>query len=537
MAEPFEVHAYSIGELERLFVEKSRADAFTISTKSHKTYFESYFSHLGAQTILVENSYVDGDFLADFAEYYVRCFEQYGRFCVRLHFFDLAFSEQDFRRFLRGMKGSLDQDILALAYLGFIVVKPLPETIVGRTCLKTYPRGADGRAFPITRRYEANLFGVPLAVDTLAFQEQDSVVAACATSALWSVFQGTGKLFQHPIPSPVEITKAATILAPLDTRTLPDTHGLTIEQMAHAIRSVSLEPFPVRVNSEYVLKSTLYAYLRGRVPLLMGVKLARKVRPSVVQLTDAVVTHAPIGGHAVAVTGYNLGLPTAAPYGDTGFLLRAARIDKIYAHDDQVGPFARMAFDGERVWLHDQYSEYSLSTSWGSSNGDNEYRAVPDVVLVPLYHKIRIPFERVHDTIVPFDAFIEDLRQSFDQQDASLLPQRVEWDIYLTTINDLKQSLRLSDALASEYRLQVLLENMPRFLWRATARAGEQIVLDLLFDTTDIEQGSFFMRAIEYHQELSVALRIVSREPSLMHWLRERPDWGITQWFKNQPQP
>ena len=57
-----------------------------------------------------------------------------------------------------------------------------------------------------------------LRVKSLSFQEQDHEVAACATSALWSIFHGTGKMFQHPILSPVEITKVAFEIMPLDTR-------------------------------------------------------------------------------------------------------------------------------------------------------------------------------------------------------------------------------------------------------------------------------------------------------------------------------
>lgn len=535
MPEPFEVHSYTIAALERLLAEKSRADAFIVSAKSHRAYFENYFARIGAKTIVFENHYVDRDFLNDFAEYYVRCFESYKRTCVRLHFFDIAFTRQDFADLLGGMNGSLNEVGLRKGYLGFIVVKPLPETIIGRTCLKTYPRAVGERDFPITRQYDVNLFGLSLTVNTLAFQEQDQVAAACATSALWSVFHGTGKLFQHPIPSPVEITKAATFLAPLDTRTLPDTHGLTFEQMAHAIRSVSLEPYPIRVNDEYVLKSTLYAYLQGRIPVLMGVHLAREIDQSRVHALSA-ITHASIGNHAVAVTGYNLGLPSAEPYGSYGFLLRAARIDRIYAHDDQVGPFARMLFDGVRVTLgDDEPSMYSLSTSWGSEGGIDVHRAIPTVVLIPLYHKIRIPFERVHDIVAVFDRFVEDLRQFLEQQNVPFLPQRLEWDIYLTTISDLKNNLLQSSTLASSYRLAVLVESMPRFIWRATARCNEEMVLDLLFDATDIEQGRFFLRAIEYHDDLSVVLHSLTEQPSSTDQFRRRPDWAILQWFKNHP--
>jgi hypothetical protein len=530
---PYEVHPYSIGELERLLSEKSRADAFAVSRKAHRTYFEGYFASIGAQTIVAENRYVDGDFLDDFAEYYVRCFETYKRTCVRLHFFAMPFTEEEFACYLRGTGGNLTGDNLKSAYLGFIVVKPLPQTIIGRTCLRTYPTSVGGRQFPITRQYEAHLFGLRLTVDTLAFQEQDRVAAACATSALWAVFQGTGMLFHHPIPSPVEITKAATRQAPLDTRTLPETHGLTVEQMAHAIRSVSLEPYAVSVDEEYVLKSTLYAYLRGRVPVLLGIQLAAEKDPLAAPIG---ASHVLAGGHAVAATGYNLGLPSAQPFDATGFLLRASRIDKIYAHDDQVGPFARMVADGVRVLLdRGGPSLFSLSTSFGASGGVETHRAIPTVALVPLYHKIRIPFERVHDIIVFFDTFIEVLRQQIPPVGEVLLPSRLEWDIYLTTVNDFKGSILHMPALANNLRLEVLEADMPRYLWRATAYCDDDLVLDLLFDATDIEQGTFFLRAVEYHGQFAALLRSISKEPTLAEWLRAGPYWPIIAWFQERP--
>ena len=239
---PYEVYPYTIQTLESLLADKASADPSIVASKIHRTYFEEYFSFIGARTILAENYYIDHDYLDDYSEYYVRCFAPYRRTCVRLHFFDVPFTSVDFANLLTGEESALAHDILRESYLGFVVVKPLPASFVGRTCLRTYPTENTGRSFPIPREYEANLFGFKLAVTTLAFQEQDSVAAACATSALWAAFQGTGKLFQHTIPSPIQITKAATTLNSTNTRTLPN-QGLTIEQMATAIRSLSLEPF------------------------------------------------------------------------------------------------------------------------------------------------------------------------------------------------------------------------------------------------------------------------------------------------------
>lgn len=532
MSEPFEVHLYSIANLDRLLAEKSTAPVEVVHEKLHSLYFENYFEALGAQCIIVENEYIDRDFLEDFAGYYVRCFPDYKRKCTRLHFFKRGFSVADVDQLL-GMQASSSQiQALQNDYLGFMVVKPLPQTIVGRTCLATYPEDSR-RFYPISRRYEANLFGIPLEVKTIAFQEQDSVAAACATSALWSVFQGTGILFHHPIPSPVEITRAANAILPMESRSLPS-KGLTATQMAHAIRSVGLEPFLIAARNEYILKSVAYAYLRGGVPLLLGFDLFDVTNPA----------HALRGKHAVAITGFSLANPDPSPRGlwqevsplYAGFLLRASQIDKLYAHDDQVGPFARMAFDGQKVSAPmngGHVSLASVSTSWGIRQS-RKVRACPELLLIPLYHKIRIPFEHVLDLVTRFDGLVETLRQSglgFP------LPARPLWDIYLTTVNVLKSELAESPSLRSELRRELRISALPRFVWRASAFSEGRLVLDLIFDATDIEQGQFFLRAVEYDAGLSRFLRQVAREPQLEVLFKTQPEYRVLNWFKKQPIP
>jgi len=235
----YEVFPYSIAELKRVLSERSGASSKTIDGKLHTSYFDDYFNVLKAKTILIENGYVDRDYLEDFSAYYVRCFSDYKRKCSRLHFFREEFQDKDLEQFLQKSTSVVNVDMLQQSYLGFVVVKPLPETVIGRTCLEAYPSDNGRRHYPIRRKYSVNLFGCQLSIKSLAFQEQDSVAAACATSALWSEFQGTGRLFQHAIPSPIEITKAATSGFPLSTRSLPS-KGLNIIQMAQAIRSVGL---------------------------------------------------------------------------------------------------------------------------------------------------------------------------------------------------------------------------------------------------------------------------------------------------------
>ena len=85
--------------------------------------------------------------------------------------------------------GTLSVDISNKeAYLDYIVVKPIPNSVIGFTVSKTYDTTISGsldrRDFWGTREYSANLFGVPLSINSLAFQELDSVVSACTTTAI-----------------------------------------------------------------------------------------------------------------------------------------------------------------------------------------------------------------------------------------------------------------------------------------------------------------------------------------------------------------
>ena len=460
----------------------SIADKGFVDLKPHVDYLVDYCNAIGVKTILVEPEYIDRDFLEDYAGYYVRCFANYRSTCTRLHFFGFKFSRQQFGRCLLGKGQKLKATLQRPgSYLGFVIVKPLPRTIVGRTCLQAYP--TQGRRHFVTRDYKVNLYGIELVTcGTLAFQEQDHAAAACATSALWSAFQGTSRVFDHHIPSPVKITKAALQRFPMAERGLPSS-GLTDIQMANGIRSVGLDPIPFNVDPRKTVEATAtiqditYAYLKCGIPALLGVRLAG--------LPDD-------PGHAVAVTGFSLGLPNPTPRGKTSFLLRSSRIDKIYAHDDGIGPFARMALQKRTLG---GAGVVVLTTNWRDEQGNSgRVFALPEIILVPVYHKIRIPYNSALESVISFDAWIQELAKKGFQ----LFGERLEWDIYLTTVNDIKTEIESSQLIGGRYKKALLLEPMPRFMWRATALVQRQPVVDLLFDATDIDQGSFFTRAIEY---------------------------------------
>jgi hypothetical protein len=271
------------------------------------------------------------------------------------------------------------------------------------------------------------------------------------------------------------------------------------------MKQVGLEPLQVGADDLGVLRSTLYGYLQGEIPVLLGVKL-RDTRVG----TD--------NYHAIAVTGFSLG-GTLVPTG-TGFKLRAQRIDKLYAHDDGVGPFSRLTFAAQ---------DYLLS-SWHLRGPDQVH---PQWMLVPLYHKIRIPFDCILAVVRCFDAFLRTLTMAPQYRFACDL----EWDVFLTSISDFRAQVLGATELSGAARRGIIQQPLPRFLWRAIGRDGSKQVLEVVFDGTDIERGgNLFLQAVEYDGTLCEVLRGICKGLDLGSLLNAHPDWAILEqiigWFQ-----
>ena len=203
MPQDYDLLAFSRSNLCNALSNK-RCAPQDVQNHSQVDYLCGYLSNLSARKILIENDYTDGDYLDDFAAFYVKCFKPYVRRCKRVHFFSRNLTNKEFLRWINADAPAGQARTFSNSYLGFVVARPLPDAIIGRTILKTYPTRGGRRHYPCTREYRVNLFGIPLTVNSLAFQEQDTVLAACATVALWSCFPMTAELFGTPAPRPAD---------------------------------------------------------------------------------------------------------------------------------------------------------------------------------------------------------------------------------------------------------------------------------------------------------------------------------------------
>jgi len=493
----------------------ANATAAEISAHGPATYLWEYLQYMRAAALVVEDPYTDADFLDDYTAYYARCYSAFGRRCKRLHFFRRELTDESFGQLVSAQQ---QDDTLQRDYLGFVVVRPLPQTIIGRCVLKAYDDdGGARRHFPVNRRYNISLFGLDLYIDGLAYQEQDTVLAACATVALWSAFHRTGDLFGTAVPTPAVITQAATqaVNSVHYGRPIPQ-HGLRVEEMCAAIRHNGLEPEAINLQRtpNVPVVSLLYGYMRMGLPAILIVEIPGR------------------GWHAITLTGYSLlsngyrmqevpGNPTIAP-------MVGLRIDKFYGHDDQIGPNAKLVIqDSPSPKPVQTDCAIRFESTWTDAHGD--HCLYPVAVTVPIYNKIRLTFLEVQAWITPLHALFSGVLPE---------PVRIEWDVHLILSNDLKRELKNDPNLGSSVRESLLFTHHPRFWWRATMLYAGLPFCHLLFDATGIARSFplttviwpveglavFMQRLLDDANPAVLAIRRMLKTDRYVQFLRETLD-------------
>jgi hypothetical protein len=440
-----------------------------IQKKYHFKYFDKYLgpNGLNAKIIVIEDDYISKDFLHDYASYYAFCFEKYPKFCKRIHFFSKDFSEQEFETVIRTQKKE-NKDFWK-SYLGFIVVKPIPVTIIGYSVLKTY--NSDNctclRNFWGIRNYTVHLYGNKISINSLAFQEQDSVLAACATTAIWSMLNKASIDFHTVLKSPSQITKDADNISPDGSRLFPN-KGLNLLQICQAIYRSGLvsevkqpdivtNPDDKRIEkyiSNLYLKKILNAYAPLGIPVILVIQ---------------VPNNGTYGLHAITVSGFHKESNIDYPLQDEISWI-ANNINKLYAHDDQWGPFVRIELK----------NELELISPWTDIDPQNIPTSVANII-VPVYPKVRISYEDIEVIVLGLDRI---LKFFFDKK----IKTNIAWNIEIEYSENYKNKLKTSGLTKVEL-MQRLTQSMPKYIWIASCYIANHKIMEFTFDATDVNNG------------------------------------------------
>lgn len=486
---PFLVCQFGKSTLSNLVKECFGSDFPDILRKPQINYAVHYLTALGAKSVLLESDYIDKDFLEDCERYYLRRFGSNGHRCARLHFF----SEEVTHQRIEGLMTPGDEvDLKKLqdCYLGFMVVKPLPRTFIGKTCLKQYDSfNIDSNKRLLTRQYDVNLFGIPLSVNSIAFQEQDKVVSACATTAIWSALNALPWIPVRAIPSCSEITANAINFIPGSSNSFPS-RELSNKQIMRALDVAGLRYHAELLNrvSQSELMETVECHVGSNLPLILGVRVFGRTR-------DGIWTEK--AGHAVTILGYK------STSDETG----------LYIHDDRFGPFARAKF----VELSSYKFEKEQAQAWGMTiqhrdergNWKDEHEIfLPDFLIAPMQRKARLPLSFAINTCSMIVDNIETEYRLLTKE--NIVPHKLVYTVRLEEIANIKArvlksvptpSFRDTDGkdinLSAEQReiwtgekIRFLTQNLARLHWVAEFKYNEQPAFSILIDATEIPQGN-----------------------------------------------
>ena len=278
------------------------------------------------KTVVVEHRYRDKDHSKALSSYYAKSFRQVEAECTRLHFFN--------RRLPPDFLDTKSTQELQRSYLGFCVLRPFTRRRIGRTVLRRL-RYQPTLEFPTCQgAFEVHLAGHNISFKGSAFIEQDTMVAACASAAIWTSTTIMGTRFGFQQRSTSEITQLATQYL-IHNRPMPS-EGLGAEQMLHCLRAMDYDPLLIGIYSQKQAKQGIYSYIESEIPPILLCEFPH---------TDE--------GHAIVAVGhgYNLPITNASKTkvewpGELAleFARSSEWVPSILVHDDQHGPYRKLTF-------------------------------------------------------------------------------------------------------------------------------------------------------------------------------------------------
>lgn len=479
---PYLICKFEKQTLTNLVKECFGSDFPDIFNKKQTDYIYNYLSDINCNSVLLEFEYLDKDYLDDYIRYYSKSYNNRGAKSARLHFFSNEINHTRFEEILRSNVNTIE---LQENYLGFMVVKPLQKTFIGRTCLKRYPDTDKSRKVILSRNYNVDLFGVKLEVNSIAFQEQDTVLSACAATAIWSSLNAIQSKSVRDIPSCSEITTNAINHIAKSNNSFPKKE-LSNKQILRAIDFEELKHHSESVRKLSIQKfiDIVKLHINSKVPMILGGQIYSIDEDGNLEYK---------GGHAVSIIGYKL-------------TLEDNRTSAIYIHDDRLGPFVKATFET----IENKYtnkSSHSIS-EWGmvvqkkDSSGQwlNAHEIIiPDSLIILTNKKVRLPYNFMMATsdliISEYKNHLSILNVADEKRFSD-----IRFEIALKEISEVRQKCISIDYIeeelstedlnsAQENKVSFLTKNYSRFQWVSQFYLEDVEVFSYLIDATDIPQG------------------------------------------------
>ncbi len=492
-----------------------------VKSKKQFDYLYGYLMSQKCESILVEEDYISKDFLDNYQFYYASCYQGYNKKCKRLHFFDRNI-DGVFLDNLITTNGKNSDIFFKNHYLGFIVIRPIPEKIIGFSLLKTYKNLSVDKSFWGTRKYDVNILGIKYRFDSLAFQEQDGTLSACATTAIWASLSKSNYLNYTLLKTPNQITKDAGITSNSGGRLFPN-KGLTINQVCNSLVRAGLETEVFTSQKPDVVKFIKEKKLTD--PLSFSdaqeiFKLEKEKHIPPIQLKKVINAYSQLGIpiicafqpseneelHAIAINGFKKCEVNRTNIHEIKTFHYEA-IETLYAHDDQWGPFCKIEFKSkkkfgiETVWSEKRIKNDNGETTEIVSNPKKNSRVLS--LVIPIYKKVRVDFRDIEKAII-------DIRQIY-RSAFKFLNSNVTFDYFAINSNLFKENIRKTELVSNSEKVKFLRKSLPKYIWVIRIFKDENIFSDLILDATDVSSGMLGICKLSYGENFREINKFISK--------------------------
>lgn len=431
-------------------------------------YLCSYLSHpeAKAQTIIIEHPYVDRHYLEEYTNYYATTLHPPNPKTTRFHYFSCELSEERLTQLIISASSGQYTDVcssLTAQYLGFSVIRPLPDAPIGRTILATFS-AHDRRCYTLPPHpYKVHFCGLKFLINGVPFQQQEQAVGACATTAIWSALAQVMRHDGGRAPTPFAVTEAATRNW-LSDRVFPAASGLKKEQILEAIRQFNYSPLCFEIKENIALfELSVKCYLRSGIPVILEIHYDNHLET-----------------HAVTIVGFrddDSAIKFKAKE-SLSYSLNSSGLCRLYVHDDRLGPYARAE------WLIEEDGFLKLKFV-PQMPGFEKFEAKACIVaaMVPLYPKIRLSAQ---DLV----GFAGELQPMFREIVGPESREKLNIDLQFCLAGECLETLCKSEIPADRYAQFAQRVVLSRYVGLITYYVEDQLLAYIICDSTDMHRSA-----------------------------------------------
>lgn len=304
--------------------------------------------HHQCTSVLIGVPFEDADYRHDYFHHFGQSFQDFGRDCLRLHFFRGRELKQEdpvgdleiiWKTPTRQSEAQAGDGKDSITYLGFMVIRPTRKSCIGRTiiqCPDSETGTIDIHARGTHRTY---LYGHDYRQSGAPFMQQDRFSHRCGSVALWCLCYDLHRRYGTLRMFPSQITRIAK-----EQFTKPFTgRGLSPSQMVHVLSHIgcavemrAFDRIKAGGNAPKLFRDVvdeIYGYVQSNLPVLVGYRESGREE-----------------GHVVLVVGHDFHwdrsfVPNEAKQSFDGQLWSSDFVGSFICQDDQRGPYQTL-----RVW-------------------------------------------------------------------------------------------------------------------------------------------------------------------------------------------